>query len=258
MENLLYGKLLSSDAYAQAYSHEPGFELVCIAARQQRNLEFLRTERPDTVLEVGCGPVLLSTMPGAAETGFRRWAIAEPAQSYAASARAATAQDARFSVIEGYLEACCDALKELAPDGYEAAIVSSLVHETTNPLELLTAVASLMKSGGKILVSAPNAFSFHRLLAEACGLIRSPHELSAMDRRLGHTTVFDPQSLSELVGRAGFTSLRSDGCLFKPFTNAQMQTIMEAIGPRVESGLISLGRRFPQNAAEICSIGEKP
>jgi len=182
-------------------------------------------------LEVGCGPVLLSTMPGAAETGFRRWAIAEPAQSYAASARAATAQDARFSVIEGYLEACCDALKELAPDGYEAAIVSSLVHETTNPLELLTAVASLMKSGGKILVSAPNAFSFHRLLAEACGLIRSPHELSAMDRRLGHTTVFDPQSLSELVGRAGFTSLRSDGCLFKPFTNAQMQTIMEAIGP---------------------------
>jgi len=255
---LPHGKLLSAEAYAHAYSEQTGFEAVCIEARQQCNAAFLSAERPETILEAGCGPRLLSAMPGVADAGFRRWAIVEPARRYAEAARAGTAADARFSVVQGYLESSLDELRGLAPEGFAAAVVSSLVHETTEPLGLLTAVARLLKSGGKILVSAPNALSFHRLLATECGLIASPHDLSPLDVKLGHAAVFDPRSLTDLVARAGFANLHCGGYLFKPFTNAQMQTMIEAIGPRLATGLISLGRRFPGHAAEIYVTGQRP
>lgn len=258
METLLHGKLLSAEAYASAYGAGQGFEAVCIEARQQNNAAFLSTEQPETILEVGCGPRLLITMTGVRDIGFRRWAIVEPAPSYAEAARLAIAADNRFSVVQGYVEACGDELRRIAPEGYAAAIVSGLVHETSDPLGLLVAVAPLLRRGGKILVSAPNALSFHRLLALECGLVASPHELSELDVQLGHAWVLDPRSLADLLTRAGFTGLRGGGYLFKPFTNAQMQTMIDAIGPHVIAGLISLGRRFPENAAEIYVTGEKP
>jgi 2-polyprenyl-3-methyl-5-hydroxy-6-metoxy-1,4-benzoquinol methylase len=257
MATLPYGKLLSAEAYATAYSAEQGFEATCIEARQQSNAAFLRDERPETILEVGCGHRLLSAMPEVTDIRFRRWAVIEPALHYAEGARSATAADGRFSVVQGYVEACGDELRSIAPGGYDTAIVSGLVHETTEPLGLLTAVEGLIRPGGKILVSAPNALSFHRLLAVQCDLLASPYELSAIDLKLGHAAVFDPRSLADLVTRAGFANLQSGGFLFKPFTNAQMQAVINSNGLHLVAGLISLGRRFPDNAAEIYVTGQK-
>jgi SAM-dependent methyltransferase len=256
--NLPYGKLLSADAYAEAYAAEADFEPVCIAARQQTNAAFLAAERPATILEVGCGPSLLSTLPGVAEAPFRRWTIVEPAPRYAQGAREALRADGRFAVVQAYLEAGGEELRALAPEGYEAAVVSGLIHETSDPTGLLTAVLQVLKPGGKLLVSAPNALSFHRLLAVACGLIPSPYELSALDLQLGHPTVFDPQSLALLVQRAGASVVQAGGALFKPFTNAQMHEVVGALGPHLIPGLIELGRQFPANAAEIFVVGQKP
>ena len=257
MATLPYGKLLSAEAYATAYSAEQDFEAVCIEARQQNNAAFLRVERPETILEVGCGHRLLSAMPEVTDMHFRRWTIVEPAPHYADGARSATTADGRFSVVEGYVEACRDELRSIAPEGYDTAIVSGLVHETTDPLGLLTAVEDLIRPGGKILVSAPNALSFHRLLALECGLMASPYELSALDLKLGHAAVFDPRTLADLVMHAGFAYLQPGGYLFKPFTNAQMQAVVDSIGLHLVAGLISLGRRFPDNAAEIYVTGQK-
>ena len=54
------------------------------------------------------------------------------------------------------------------------------------------------------------------------------------------------------------TDLTLDGYLFKPFTNAQMELLLNDADHDLTDGLIALGRRFPDHAAEICVIGRKP
>lgn len=104
----------------------------------------------------------------------------------------------------------------------------------------------------------PNARSFHRLLAVEAGLIPAPDALSDRDRLLGHPVVFDAQSFTALMEGAGLGELTLDGYLFKPFTNAQMELVLDSAPEGLVDGLIALGRRFPDQAAEICIIGRKP
>ncbi len=143
------------------------------------------------------------------------------------------------------------------PDGYDCAVVSSVLHEAADPLELLRSVARLLSSGGKAVINVPNALSFHRLLACESGLIDSPHALSARDIKFGHAAVFDPESLREVVVKAGFVDLVSGGYLFKPFTNAQMEALSPRLQTPVCQGMIALGRQFPAHAAEIYVIARK-
>lgn len=253
-----FGKLIGADDYAAAYVDGFGFEAVCVAARQGRNIRFLEEVAPETILEVGSGPVVLCSLPGAAQLRWRRWVIVEPARDFAGRARAVSPAGGPLDVIDGFLEERYEAIAALEPQGFDAVIVSGLVHETTQPLELLQAAVRHLRPGGWMLVSAPNALSFHRLLAAECGMIASPHDLSALDIKLGHPTVFDRQSLTRLAAEAGLIDLTFDGYLFKPFTNGQMQQIVELFGATLEEGLIELGRKFPGNAAEICVTGRKP
>lgn len=258
MTQFQFGKLLEADEYADRYMAGFGFESVCARARQQRNARFLQEMQPMSILEIGCGPMLLAGMDEIGSLGFEKWVIVEPASRFASHARDLTSEDARFSVVEAYLEAVTGTLSEMVPDGFDCAIVSGLVHETTAPRALLASAVNLLKPQGRALVSAPNAMSFHRLLAVEGGIIASPHELSDLDRKLGHPVVFDRYSLGQLLTSSGLVDLEFDGYLFKPFTNAQMVAVVDMVGSHLVAGLIELGRKFPDNAAEICMTGKKP
>lgn len=257
-----HGKMVSADDYCASYDPQAGFERVCSLARQRRNLDFLHQHRPRRVLEVGCGTMMLGRMAQEAGLDFALWAIVEPASAFAAAARAAFAGDARFHVVQDYLEAGGPALRQLAPDGFDAVLLSGLLHETLAPEALLRAGVEQLAPGGALLASVPNALSFHRLLAVEAGLAPTPHTLSARDRALGHPVVFDRQGFMALMAGAGLEGLTCDGYLFKPFTNAQMERLLdadpEAPAARLVDGLIRLGRQFPDHAAELCITGTRP
>lgn len=252
-----FGKLLGADEYAKRYMDGFGFESVCALARQQRNVRFLEDTQPQSILEIGCGSTLLAGMKGIDGLAFIKWVIVEPASQFARNARELTSGDDRFSVIEDYLEGAIDYLRPLVAGGFDCVIVSGLVHETMSPELLLDAAISLIKPQGRALVSAPNAMSFHRLLAVESGLINSPYELSSLNRQLGHPVVFDRHSLAKLLVASGLTDLVFDGYIFKPFTNTQMATMLNVVGDQLINGLIELGRKFPDNAAEICITGKR-
>lgn len=247
-----HGKLVSAEGYRAFYDPLAGFEGVCSLARQRRNLAFLAEHRPRRILEVGCGGLLLADM--AQGLDFDRWTIVEPVADFLALARAATAGDARFTILEGYLEAQTG----LGP--FDAVLLSGLLHETAAPGVLLHAAVACLRPGGRLLASVPNARSFHRLLAVEAGLTASPGTLSARDLALGHPTVFDEGSLRALIASAGLIDLTFDGYLFKPFTHAQMEAVLAqgtADAAELIEGLIRLGRKFPAQAAEICVTGAR-
>jgi SAM-dependent methyltransferase len=253
------GKPLDADEYAARHDAELDFETVCLAARQQHNLAQLRALQPGVVLEVGCGPELLSLQAfGQQPNRIERWVAVEPAQRWADAARAVG--HPRLSVVHAYIEHAEASLAALWPQGpcVDLLIVSGVIHETGEPEALLRAGLRWLKPGGHLLVSVPNALSFHRLLAVEMGLMDKPEVLSERNRLLGQPRVYRPMDLREQVMALGLDEVALDGYLFKPFTHGQMAPLLPSLGERGVQGLIELGRRFPMQAAEIALLARKP
>lgn len=253
------GKPLAADEYAARHDADLDFETVCLLARQQHNLAQVRALQPAVVLEVGCGPELLAAQVLASPNRVTDWQVVEPAQRYADMARAFAASEPRLRVTTDYIEHAGTALATAWPGGPAAdlLIVSGVIHETAEPEALLQAGLRWLRPGGHLLVSVPNALSFHRLLAVQMGLIEAPEALSERNRQLGQPRVFRPQDLRDIVSALGLTEISLEGYLFKPFTHAQMALLLPSLGARGVQGLIDLGRAFPMQSAEICLLARK-
>lgn len=256
------GKPLDADEYAARHDSALDFETVCLAARQQHNLAQVQALQPATVLEVGCGPELLSLAAFAQQPNrIARWVAVEPAGRWAEAASAVAQGEPRLSVVHDYIERADAALGALWPAGASAdlVIVSGVIHETAEPEALLQASLRWLRPGGHLLVSVPNAWSFHRLLAVQMGLAEAPEALSERNRLLGQPRVYRPHDLRELVvGTLGLQEVSLDGYLFKPFTHAQMASLLPSLGEHGAQGLIELGRQFPLQGAEIALLARKP
>jgi SAM-dependent methyltransferase len=253
------GKLLTADQYALRHDSDVGYEMRLIAARQARNLNFLEAKPAGAVLEIGCGPDLLVAHASTrARVKYRTWAIVEPAQVYAAHAARRQRVDERLRIFEGYLEEKLTDLLSNCPEGYDTVIASGVLHETSEPEAFIAAAVGLMRRGGRILVSVPNALSFHRLIAVKMGLINRPEALSDRNKELGQPIVYGPESLKALLLNAGLVNLDFSGYVLKLFTNSQMARVSEVLGDTVMNGLESLGEDFPHNAAEICFTARRP
>lgn len=254
------GKPLDADEYAARHDSALDFETVCLAARQQHNLRQVQALQPVNVLEVGCGPELLCLQALAQPNRIAHWAAVEPAARWAEAAREMASREPRLTVVHDYIERAEAALSQLWPGPLaDLVIVSGVIHETGAPEALLEAGLRWLKPGGHLLVSVPNAWSFHRLLAVQMGLAEAPEALSERNRLLGQPRVYRPQDLRELViGSLGLEEVSLDGYLFKPFTHAQMAGLLPSLGERGVQGLIELGRQFPQQAAEIALLARKP
>lgn len=250
-------KLIGAEDYAAKYLVDMAFENHLITARQDRCLEFLAAHRPSRVLEVGCGPDLLIDRFDLPASAIDMWMVVEPS-FYADEIEARLADCGKLALTRGYMEDRIAPLRAAAPQGYDAVMLSGLLHETTNPATMLSAAHDLLKTGGHLFVSVPNARSFHRLLAVDMGLMASETQLSARNIELGQPVVYQRDTLEALVHEAGFEALEFSGYMFKPFSNGQMGGVIDAIGTDIVDGLNKLGKRFPDNAAEIAVVARRP
>ncbi len=249
-------KLIEAEDYAQKYLVEMDFERHLITGRQDRCLEFLAEHRPGTLLEVGCGPDLLIDRFDLAASSIETWAVVEPS-FYADRIAERMATSDKLALTRGYVEDQIEAIRAHAPGGYDAVLLSGLLHETEQPANMLSAAYAVLREGGHLFVSVPNARSFHRLLAVEMGLMESATELSDRNVQLGQPIVYSRETLAPLIAAAGFSDASFSGYMFKPFSNGQMAQVIEAIGDDVVAGLNRLGKLFPDNAAEIAIVARK-
>lgn len=249
-------KLMGAEDYATKYLVDMEFERDLITARQDRCLEFLDAHLTSTLLEVGCGPNLLIDRFDLPASSIQTWMVVEPS-FYADDIEAKMAECDKLALTRGYMEDHVEALTAAVPGGFDAVMLSGLLHETTNPAAMLSASYALLRKGGHLFVSVPNALSFHRLLAVEMGMMDSATQLSARNVELGQPVVYQRDTLETLVRQAGFEALEFSGYMFKPFSNAQMGTVIDALGTDMVDGLNKLGRLFPDNAAEIAVVAQK-
>ncbi len=223
---------------------EGSFETVLVRVRRKYILEALSRYAHASILEVGCGmEPLFRFIDGAAFT------IVEPSAEFVRNARA-LAGGRGVDVIEGFLE---KAAPSLAGRSFDFIVVSSLLHEVSDPVALLAAVRSLCHPGTTVHFNVPNVRSFHRLLALEMGLIADLFEQSETERRFQRHTRFDREHLGDMLRQNGFRILDAATYFIKPFTHAQMDALLQsgACSADVINGLDRMTKYLPDMGCEI-------
>ncbi len=240
------------ERYQGAYSGSLSFESVLVRHRQDLILERLRRYQPATVVEVGCGlDSLFSRVQrdSVLSNALDRWVTVEPVGAFLSEAEKGGRGDDRLVLIQGTVE---DVGREVSALLGEAdfLICASLLHELTQPHRVLLAMTGLAGTDSVLHLSVPNAYSLHRRLAQAMGLIDDEHDLSERNRLLEQRRVFDRESFGALVEGAGLEVVAEGGIFMKPFTHDQMSTLPFG-DERLFHGLAQLGRELPELASEL-------
>lgn len=246
-----------AEAYASALNSNYGFEAECVRARFNYLLRHISPLKPVRILEIGCGLELFIDAAIRSGLDFERWVVIEPAPVLAELVRSRAVAEPRLHVVEGYCEdpVVGKAAREFGP--FDVLLLSAVLHEVEDPGDLLQSALVLAAPGSHVLVTTPNALSFHRLLAVEMGLMLTPQELSSRNLCFRQNVVFDPDRLRILLEQVGLRNLQFEGYMFKPFTHVQMARVLELLPPGVSEGLDRLGQKFPQHSAEIAYIGVK-
>ena len=237
--------------YETRYLDDYGFEAVMVAARQRLVLEVLRKAAPTVVLEVGCGIDLLGERVRTAGLAIEQWIIIEPGERFFNAAQALKIPNARVDVIRGFVEDSIDLIRERCIRQPDFIVCSGLLNETADPESVLSAARKLLAPDGTVHVNVPNAYSLHRRLARAMGLIESERQLTERNQLLKQYRVFDFDTLTGLAERTGFRVIDKGGYFVKPFTHAQMESVRGVLSDQLLDGLWTLGRELPELASEI-------
>ena len=222
-----------------------------VSARQRLILEFLRRVKPGIVLEVGCGIDMLGARVASARLGVEQWVIVEPNETFFNAAQALRMGRTRVDVIRGFLENSTSVVRARCIRAPDVIVCSGLLNEVENPEEVLEAARGLLNPVGTVHVNVPNAYSLHRRLAKAMGIVKTEKQLTERNRKLAQYRVFDSDALIDLVESVGFRIVEKGGYFVKPFTHAQMESISSIMSDKMLDGLWKLGREMPELASEI-------
>ena len=209
-------------AYEAAYASTYDFESVQVRFRREAVLASLLARTPRRVVEIGCGMEPLLPHYLASGNTIDSWVVVEPAPMFAQAAR--------------------DAGKDCA---------GMVVIEVADPMGLLHAIRKVMEDVAFVHVNVPNAASLHRRLARAMGLIQDLETLSDRNVELQQHRVYSLATLQRDLQAAGLRPVEDGGILMKPFTHAQMSTVVDALGSDILQGLAVLGRELPELSSEI-------
>jgi len=131
---------------------------------------------------------------------------------------------------------------------FDTIIMSHVLEHIEKPVDVLKLVYNWLADDGVFLLSVPNAKSFHRLAALEMDILKSEFELNERDHELGHYRVYDLDNLKKDAKNAGFNIVDEGGIFFKPVSNGQIE---KNWNKEMIDGFYKLGKKFPQNCAEI-------
>ena len=229
--------------YTQQYRALP-FEPLQIEYRRRRVLQEVARVQPRRLLEVGCGErPLFMDLPETLCT------VVEPAAEFAANARRLAASRPGTQVVQACLEDV-----ESDAEAYDMIVVSCVLHEVPDPRALLNAVHRRCGPDTVVHINVPNAYSLHRLLAVAMGLIADPAAPSDTQRTMQQRATPYDRGLLEAELAASGLQVTDGGTLFvKPFTHAQMQQLVDQgfMTTAMLDGLDRLVQWLPELGSEL-------
>ena len=234
--------------YEENYSQDAcGFEKYKIIYRRRKILEIINEFQPRSILEIGCGPEPLFCYEKDKE-----FTIVEPSVKFYENAKRLSHPNQNVRCIRGFFEEVAHNLQE-EKIIYDMVVCSSLLHEVTEPKELLEAIKRVSGKETIIHISVPNMHSVHRLLGVQMELLSGVFDMSEGNNRLQQNTNFDMCKLKDMVESVGMQVEEEGSYFVKPFSHKQMEEMVEKqiIDDHVLDGLYKLTEYMPQFGSEI-------
>jgi len=233
--------------YEKDYEDLP-FEPILISYRRKIVIENLYKYNHSNILEIGCGlePIFNYF------TDFSSMTVVEPSNLFYRNACKIKDLHKKKNIII-YNELLENISDELKSNNYSFIIISCLLHELLAPEEFLKDIYKLCSSGTVVHINVPNAESFHRILAVKSGIIDNIFSISETQVKMQQCSVFNQQSLINLLTRNKFTIIDSGSYFIKPFTHSQMQSLLDnqIINQKILDGLFKMNEILPGLGAEI-------
>lgn len=201
-----------------------------------------RLHRGTHVLEMGCSAGIMTGYL-AAHAGVARLTVVDGSRKYLDDVHA------KLRPREGLVPKLDHALFEdyQPQDRFDDVIMARAVEHLAEPRPVLEKVRGWLTDRGQLHVMVPNAWSFHRLIGVAMGMIPEVHTLHERDKAFGHHRVYDPELLRAELERAGWEVLETGGNCLKFLSNAQMMQFT----PQLWEALHRVGEQFPERCTEI-------
>ncbi|MEA2457203.1 MAG: hypothetical protein QOC95_175 [Thermoleophilaceae bacterium] len=153
------------------------------------------------------------------------------------------------------VEAVHSLFEEYAPGrAFASAVLGHVLEHVADPVALLATVGDLLEPGGVAIITVPNAYSIHRQVGVAMGMIATTTELNDADVRIGHRRVYTRETLMADVGAAGLTVGHVGGVFLKPLSNGQIE---EWPDPLVQA-FYEVGKLHPELCAELMVVAGRP
>lgn len=137
---------------------------------------------------------------------------------------------------------------------YDTIIMGHILEHVEDPVYILNKFKNYLNDKGKLIITVPNAKSFHRIAAVNMELLKSIYELNETDKKIGHKRVYDFESMKNDIDKSGLKIAARDGYWLKFLSNKQID---ESWDEKMIKAYMELGSQFLENAAEIVVVCEK-
>jgi len=139
---------------------------------------------------------------------------------------------------------------------YDYVFASFLLEHVLEPLPVLSMAKRVLKPGGKLFVTVPNARALSRQLALHMGLIEDLKALTQNDLGNGHRRVYDRVHFNRDLHKAGFRTVAEGGLMLKILADFQLDKLFDdgSLTQQHVDGLYQLGLQYPDLCGALFSV----
>ena len=136
---------------------------------------------------------------------------------------------------------------------YDYIFCSYVMEHVADPASIIEICYKLLKEGGKMFITVPNARALSRQMALKMKLISSLYDLTENDIAHGHRRVYDLVSLELLVRDSKFCLEQIGGTFIKPYADFQINEMIKnnIIGFEQLEGMQLLAEDYPDLSGSI-------
>lgn len=108
---------------------------------------------------------------------------------------------------------------------YDAILATNILEHVAQPVDTLACIRKWCSPNTRVVITVPNAGSFHRRLAVLMGIQPKLDTLSPRDQLVGHMRVYEFDQLISEVSAAGFDVIDHKGFMMKVLPNSMMKSM---------------------------------